>query len=110
VCDCAVDAPFLKIQRRRFPIAVKAHRCNECRRTIQIGEQHVYYFMVNDEGYTDELRECRRCYLVRRAHFAAEPECVPVAGDLLDSVRSCIGADLEYLKRFQAAHRKLRAA
>ncbi|WP_427501345.1 hypothetical protein ACQE3E_06490 [Methylomonas sp. MED-D] len=60
-CYCDGERPKIYSASRR--IARKAHRCDECCRTIQPGERYEYVFGVWDRP--EQFRTCQHCLALR---------------------------------------------
>lgn len=89
-CDCSVDADgddpsFRKQAMRR---ARKSHRCVECERLIEPGEQYEHVCGVWDEEWST-FRTCLGCYRIRE-HLCGDGWCF---GEVAAQVAECIGFD-----------------
>lgn len=100
--DCDTPSVY-RVENRR---GAKAHECCECRRIIEKGEMHKYYFMIVD-GESLTFRLCRHCeaaagWLVRECggfmldqvaeelieHAEEYPHCASGLAPLISGIRS----------------------
>ena len=56
------DGDMLSVYRQqRIKAARKAHKCNECRSEIQIGEPYLYAFAVYERKFAEHYYVCHHC-------------------------------------------------
>lgn len=108
MCRCEDTEPN-RCDRTELRRARKAHQCRECYREIKAGEQYEYYSAISYDGDSFSVKTCLRCVRVRKAHWAADPDCLPVVGDLLEQVGECSRENPEYRAKFRAAYRETMA-
>lgn len=59
------DCEPCSVYRAKVCKARKEHKCSECGRTINKGEEYHYAFMVQ-EGYGDSFHTCQHCYVAAK--------------------------------------------
>ena len=64
---CAIDDAdyFCEVLSSRTLTARKAHRCNECGRTIEPGESYLCEFLTDEEQGARVHKTCAHCQIVR---------------------------------------------
>lgn len=63
---CMIDSadPVTPINDGEYRKARKAHKCNECRRAIDVGERYHYETFTGDNGFTQH-KTCAHCMVAR---------------------------------------------
>ena len=122
MCFCE-DADSPSCFRQVTRTARKAHRCVECRNTIQPGERYEYTSGIWD-GMPDDHKTCLACVFLRETHIEADKRseveklkehrpdfspiaCNPVIGELLEQIGECSREDPVYLRHFRVVRREL---
>ena len=59
-CGCDIDGDYPTVHNEKWVRARKAHKCGECRRPIQPGDEYRYTFMVFD-GDARSYHTCEAC-------------------------------------------------
>lgn len=86
-CYCDYDPP--SVYSSKTVKARKAHRCDECRRTIAIGERYKYTFGVW-EGYPTSHHMCSHCAEIQSFVTISLPCFCWYQGTLLDDAQEAI--------------------
>ena len=79
-----VSCPTIRWQKAR-----KRHKCDECMRTIEPGEEYENYKGVSD-GEWFVHKTCLGCARIRKQMFKHPPAC----GFLHEAVEECTGVDI----------------
>lgn len=104
MCD-DLDWDSEVLDRRRIR-ARKGHRCGECRRAIQKGDEYVRTAILCDHAVSD-YKLCLRCTRIESAHMATERSMGNsggyLVGELTSTIKECIAEDPHYVVAFRAA-------
>lgn len=86
-CYCDYDPP--EFSNRRTVKAKLAHRCDECRSVIQIGDKYEYVVGKWD-GQFDSFTTCSHCVHIREWVVANIPCACWAHGNMMDDLRASI--------------------
>lgn len=86
-CYCDFDPPT--VSSARTVTARKPHRCEECERTIAVGERYRYRFMVYD-GYPQSTYTCSHCHEIEQWVSTNLPCFCWYSGSMLDDAKEAI--------------------
>ena len=108
MCYCDENPP--EFHSKKIVTGRKPHKCVECLRAIETGEQHEYAVGKWD-GCFDQIRTCMECVSLRTE---LNPECY-VYGGLIDEVSdmdawACTESVREFKSRFKSNYSRTKKA
>lgn len=86
-CSCDYDPPT--VHSAKTVTARKEHRCEECSRTIRVGERYLYAFGVWD-GYPSSTYTCSHCHEIQRWVSTNLPCFCWYSGTMISDAREAI--------------------
>ena len=87
-CCCIEPDYVYDVWQPKVVKARKAHRCVECKETIQPGHLYERAFAIGD-GRCETTKTCARCANIRDEYFW----CGWMTGGLVEDFRDCFGFD-----------------